>query len=112
MNTTDRLDTRKLIMLSTAHLRRETAEDADAHAAEHADRDGYESHPLNRVAYGYLFCVCGYPYTHNDGDPDELEDCANYVGTRLFKEPTDETFYILFDCDGFTMEGLPAYDWE
>lgn len=109
---TTKLDTRQLIVLSTAHLRRETAEAADEYANGPAAKDGYEGHPINRVAYGYLFVVCGYPYTHNEGDPDELEDCANYVGARLFKGGTEEAYYIRFDCDGFEMEGLPTYDWE
>lgn len=107
-----KLDTRKLVVLSTAHLQRDTAEAADDYAANQAEKDGYEGHPLNRVAYGYLFVACGYPYTLNEDDAPELADCANFVGSQLFKKPTEEAYYLLFDCDGFTLDGLATYDWD
>ena len=103
-----------MFVLSTAHLRPETAEAADDFAANEAVTVGYESHPLNRVAYGYLFAAHGYPLVE-DEDPDlpqDVIDCANYIGDEVYKgKSTPGTFYVLFDCDGPVVDELPTYEW-
>lgn len=104
------LDERHLVVLSTAHLRKETVDAANAFARDEAATAGHESHVINRVAYGYLFPVYGYPYSSDEETLEDLEACANYVGEKLNNgEASSGCYYILFDCDGFVMEGLPTY---
>lgn len=98
------LEERRMVVLSTAHLQRSTAE-----AAEAADAGEY---PIDSVAYGYLFCVSGYPYACADDDPPELKECADTVGALLFGgRPFEGSFYILFDCDGYVLPTLKTYEW-
>lgn len=88
------LDERRLFVLSTAHLQRETAEAHNTYK-----EDGL----LWPIPYGYL-CWVWEP----DDLSADLREVVNYLRQHHRANSGD---YIRFDCDGPKLPGLTTYDW-
>lgn len=85
----------KIFVVSTAHLRRETAAAADV---------GPVDHPLSVSPYGY-YCYA-YPdaaFTSNTLPEDIRPVCAAAVAAGAL--------HVRFDCDSAKHPDLPTYDW-
>jgi len=95
------IDQRRLFVLSTAHLKRETAEAHNAYK---------EKGWLWPVPYGYICwlwdvedCACVL-----DTCPKEISEAASYFRQ---KHQADSGDYIRFDCDGAEIPDLKTYLW-
>ncbi len=84
-------EVRKLLVISTAHLREETAKSWDAR------RDDATAHP---IPYGY-FC-----YVFDDGDDIEPEVWA---ACQLARKLGCQ--HIKYDCDAFIHDELETFNW-
>lgn len=87
-------DIRNILVLSTAHLTKGTAETMDGMV----DITGY----ANPIAYGYFMHI---PHADHDEElPEEVK-----AACRLARELG--CTHLRYDCDGKTYSDLDAYDW-
>ena len=103
-----------MLFLSTAHLRKETAEAMDLVRVSRQEEEGQrhhvlpEGHPLQLVSfdcieYGYLVWV-----TDDEGllksMPEEIAAAIRFAKQHGCR-------YIKFDCDVERIDELPSWDW-
>lgn len=84
-----------MLVLSTAHLRRATAEAMNA--------PGTAEWIFDEIQYGYLVKVT-QERVPEMGIPDELWGCMEFA-------KSNGCSHIRFDCDGATYESLPKFNW-
>lgn len=92
-------DMDRLLTLSTAHIKEETAAYLDSEADEDT---GTGPIPIEKMNYGWLVYVSDYK--NMDDVPVDLINCISYaeaVGADV----------ICFDGDGPQVEELPSYTW-
>jgi hypothetical protein len=93
-------ETRRLIVLSTAHLSKETAQ---AHSTYQ------ENTLLWPIPYGYI-CWMWDPESLNEEKetPHDLQIVLQGLKTHYNVQEGD---YIRFDCDGPVLRKIPTYPW-
>ena len=84
------LEIEKMLVLSTSHI---TGEAALTRAITYPKSE-----------YGWFVYVPGDLNLRGDGHPKCLHDCMNFALKH-------DCHWIMFDCDGLTVEELPSYDW-
>ena len=94
-----RLEFRRVVVLSTAHVDGMTAEA-----------------PPVTVMFNCEFGWVMYCYSKEASKyrqlPRCLKECCRYVRKQLKRQGKErDGVYIMFDRDGPVMAGLPAYDW-
>ena len=97
-------DTRRLYVLSTAHLTKQTANNHTTYR---------EDAWLWPIPYGYMTWMWqtddqmgGIPAELRDAPPELID-----VIRHLRKLGADDGDYIRFDCDGEILRGLNTYEW-
>ncbi|MCC7376974.1 MAG: hypothetical protein IT581_20105 [Verrucomicrobiales bacterium] len=90
------LEIQRVLVLSTAHLRRETADEME-------EPDGPKSIFCDEIRYGYLVKV------QKEREPslsisDELWACMKFARSKRCP-------HIRFDQDGSTVSDLPSFNW-
>lgn len=90
----ERLEIHKMLVLSTAHITRETA--------EKLENDAYALSTYPREEYGWFIYI---PYDWDEYElPEDLKACI-----KLAKN--NNCVWLCLDCDGLTTHNLPVYDW-
>lgn len=101
----NRLDTMRIINLSTDHIRQETAELLDEQTRH--DKDCLDSIAVyKKDEYGYFVYIMDYGEEANEDLPEDLKDCI-----RLAK--SNDCEMIIFDRDFDPISGntLKTYEW-
>lgn len=85
------LEIARMLVLTTVHLTRETANLMSSLPTAAFDKQDY----------GWFV----YVTEETDQLPTDLEACIHYARSRSCE-------WLMFDCDGPTIDGLPVFDWE
>jgi hypothetical protein len=92
------LEINKELVVSTSHVTKQTMDWLGG-----AEVSGYEAFDLpggDKVEYGHLVYTETDPYSLPP-DLRAMVDLAN----------ANECKWLRLDCDGFTVDGFPTYDW-
>lgn len=92
-----KLETRKFLILSTAHITKQTNEYL---TKTHVSRWPFPGGPYGQD--GWFFYAA--PDNENETIPADLFKVMEFARAN-------GCFNVLLDCDGDTVEGLPTYDW-
>jgi hypothetical protein len=89
------IDTRKLAVISTGHVSKETAE---LFNSTHREKWPACGGPFN--VFGWFMYIDPYA----DDTPDDLKIVFTYLDAQGFE-------YVLFDCDASCVTDLPLFEW-
>jgi hypothetical protein len=110
MNDTE-IEVQRTLVLSTAHLRKETAErmDAEANAGNAHPHEGHQiddAH-FDAIGYGYLVWV---PSADEQSEGSSSDGPGEILQAMILARQND-CRYIRYDSSGPQVEHLPTYEW-
>ncbi len=98
----DKSTVRKFLDCSTAHVSEGTADWLQERGRDTAESPHESSHSVGITPFGW--------FVYADEEATTTNFPSDLIGVMQFARKNG-CEYILFDCDGPTHNGLPAFDW-